>query len=108
MAVPAPSTAITPAHACLDHAPRSGGGGRIRTYGGVSRQIYSLLPLAAWVPLPRKNEPRILISQLQGVNAVFVPAAPFLAPLGRPGLSPAAGQVAGHRSPDGRGRFGAR
>ena len=40
----------------------SGGGGRIRTYEGVSRQIYSLLPLAAWVPLPRKNEPRILIS----------------------------------------------
>ena len=29
----------------------SGGGGRIRTYEGVSRQIYSLLPLAAWVPL---------------------------------------------------------
>src|SRR4051812_4175612 len=28
-----------------------GGGGRIRTYEGISRQIYSLLPLAAWVPL---------------------------------------------------------
>ena len=26
------------------------GGGRIRTFEGVSRQIYSLLPLAAWVP----------------------------------------------------------
>src|SRR5882757_3923407 len=45
-----------------------GGGGRIRTYEGVSRQIYSLLPLAAWVPL-RENEPRILISQVWGVNA---------------------------------------
>ena len=33
----------------------SGGGGRIRTYEGVSRQIYSLLPLAAWVPLPEKT-----------------------------------------------------
>ena len=29
----------------------SGGGGRIRTFEGISRQIYSLLPLAAWVPL---------------------------------------------------------
>jgi hypothetical protein len=28
------------------------GGGRIRTFEGVSRQIYSLLPLAAWVPHP--------------------------------------------------------
>src|SRR5207237_2553356 len=30
--------------------PRAHGGGRIRTFEGVSRQIYSLLPLAAWVP----------------------------------------------------------
>ena len=29
---------------------RIGGPGRIRTYVGISRQIYSLLPLAAWVP----------------------------------------------------------
>jgi hypothetical protein len=35
--------------------PRPGGGGRIRTYEGVSRQIYSLLPLAAWVPLRDKR-----------------------------------------------------
>src|SRR5256885_6492936 len=48
--------------------PRSGGGGRIRTFEGVSRQIYSLLPLAAWVPL-HKNEPRILISGCRSVNA---------------------------------------
>src|SRR5665213_2738473 len=33
----------------------TGGGGRIRTYEGVSRQIYSLLPLAAWVPLREKR-----------------------------------------------------
>ena len=26
------------------------GGGRIRTFEGISRQIYSLLPLATWVP----------------------------------------------------------
>ena len=32
-----------------------GGGGRIRTFEGVSRQIYSLLPLAAWVPLRLKT-----------------------------------------------------
>src|SRR6185437_5380272 len=56
-----------PAHA------QTGGGGRIRTYEGVSRQIYSLLPLTAWVPL-RENEPRIVISARAGVNvagAVF-------------------------------------
>ena len=50
------------------HAGSDGGGGRIRTYEGVSRQIYSLLPLAAWVPL-REAEPRILISPGSGVNA---------------------------------------
>ena len=43
------------------------GGGRIRTFEGVSRQIYSLLPLATWVPHlkiapaklpnPEKNQP---------------------------------------------------
>jgi hypothetical protein len=32
--------------------PPIDGGGRIRTFVGVSRQIYSLLPLAAWVPHP--------------------------------------------------------
>ena len=37
------------------NATVSGGGGRIRTYEGVSRQIYSLLPLAAWVPLRVKR-----------------------------------------------------
>ena len=30
--------------------PLRNGGGRIRTFEGVSRQIYSLLPLATWVP----------------------------------------------------------
>ena len=34
----------------------------------LGRQIYSLLPLTAWVPL-RENEPRILISRSAGVNA---------------------------------------
>ena len=34
----------------LDPPRESHGGGRIRTFEGVSRQIYSLLPLAAWVP----------------------------------------------------------
>ena len=55
-------------HCFTDEPSRFGGGGRIRTYEGVSRQIYSLLPLAAWVPL-RENEPRILISTAGGVNA---------------------------------------
>src|SRR5450631_4302716 len=39
----------------LSSLPPHGGGGRIRTYEGVSRQIYSLLPLAAWVPLREKR-----------------------------------------------------
>jgi hypothetical protein len=56
--------------------PFRGGGGRIRTYEGVSRQIYSLLPLAAWVPL-RENEPRILISALGAVNAEIGPEDTF-------------------------------
>ena len=35
------------------------GGGRIRTFEGVSRQIYSLLPLATWVPHRiRRTRPR--------------------------------------------------
>src|SRR5580700_3865521 len=33
----------------------AGGGGRIRTYEGISQQIYSLPPLAAWVPLPKMS-----------------------------------------------------
>ena len=36
----------------LSLQPPTDGGGRIRTFVGVSRQIYSLLPLAAWVPHP--------------------------------------------------------
>ena len=42
--LPAASSAVRPSRS-------GGGGGRIRTFEGVSRQIYSLLPLAAWVPL---------------------------------------------------------
>jgi hypothetical protein len=52
---------------------RTGGGGRIRTYEGMSRQIYSLLPLAAWVPLPDR-EPRILGGRAPGVNVGLVRA----------------------------------
>ena len=33
----------------------TGGGDRIRTYEGMSQQIYSLPPLAAWVPLPKMS-----------------------------------------------------
>jgi hypothetical protein len=44
-----------------------GGGGRIRTYEGISQQIYSLPPLAAWVPL-RGQEPAIVLRDSQGVN----------------------------------------
>ena len=46
---------VLPLNYTRDTSPQSlvhsGGGGRIRTSEGVSRQIYSLLPLTAWVPL---------------------------------------------------------
>ena len=45
----------TSASAGFESLLSPGGGGRIRTYEGVSRQIYSLLPLAAWVPLRDKR-----------------------------------------------------
>src|SRR3982750_326486 len=45
----------------------NGGGGRIRTFEGVSRQIYSLLPLAAWVPLPGKTS-RVFSFRPPGVS----------------------------------------
>jgi hypothetical protein len=44
-----------------------GGGGRIRTYEGKSQQIYSLPPLAAWVPL-RGHKPAIVFSDVYRVN----------------------------------------
>ena len=44
-----------------------GGGGRIRTYEGISQQIYSLPPLAAWVPL-RGHKPAIVFSEQRSVN----------------------------------------
>ena len=44
-----------------------GVGGRIRTYEGNSQQIYSLPPLAAWVPL-RGHKPAIVFSDLCSVN----------------------------------------
>ncbi|MFM1886323.1 MAG: hypothetical protein RL026_1480 [Pseudomonadota bacterium] len=59
-----------------------GGGGRIRTYEGVSRQIYSLLPLAAWVPL-QANEPRILGAGGLRVNAAWGKSCLILARTGR-------------------------
>ena len=45
-----------------------GGGGRIRTYEGISQQIYSLPPLAAWVPLRGYKEPGILFTKVLTVN----------------------------------------
>jgi hypothetical protein len=46
-----------------------GGGGRIRTYEGISQQIYSLPPLAAWVPLRGDKEPGILFTKVLTVNS---------------------------------------
>src|SRR5678816_629429 len=61
----------------LNYTRRGGGGGRIRTYEGINQQIYSLPPLAAWVPL-RGHKPAIVWSECGGVNglqAVFVSIA---------------------------------
>ena len=52
----------------LNYTRRGGGGGRIRTYEGISQQIYSLPPLAAWVPLRGHKEPGILLVILRCVN----------------------------------------
>ena len=52
----------------LNYTRRGGGGGRIRTYEGISQQIYSLPPLAAWVPLRGHKEPGILLVTDRGVN----------------------------------------
>src|SRR6185295_18427121 len=65
-----------------------GGGGRIRTFEGVSRQIYSLLPLAAWVPLPGKNEPRILVATPRSVNGIGATFATVFAGLIQVGVPP--------------------
>jgi hypothetical protein len=40
------------------------GGGRIRTFEGLRRQIYSLIPLATWVPHPHAGDPPALPDKL--------------------------------------------
>ena len=54
-----------------------GGGGRIRTYEGISQQIYSLPPLAAWVPLRGYKEPGILFTKVLTVNSKLTIRTPF-------------------------------
>ena len=64
----------THARAAHDAAPpdrKTGGGGRIRTYEGMSQQIYSLPPLAAWVPL-RGHKSRVLSLATRGVSTTPV------------------------------------
>ena len=56
-----------------------GGGGRIRTYEGISQQIYSLPPLAAWVPLRGHKEPGILFTKVLTVNSKLTIRTPFAA-----------------------------
>src|SRR5688572_32459669 len=53
-----------------------GGGGRIRTYEGISQQIYSLPPLAAWVPLRGHKEPGILFTKVLTVNSKLTIGTP--------------------------------
>ena len=57
-----------------------GGGGRIRTYEGISQQIYSLPPLAAWVPLRGDKEPGILFTKVLTVNSKLTIGTYFSGP----------------------------
>ena len=52
---PLPSTPLSMLRRLPGSLLPHGGGGRIRTFEGVSRQIYSLLPLTAWVPHREKR-----------------------------------------------------
>ena len=56
-ALPAELLPHSPLTSPISHLPH--GGGRIRTFEGISRQIYSLLPLATWVPHPTSSEPAV-------------------------------------------------
>ena len=72
---------LEPIRSRLHPGQSCGGGGRIRTFEGVSRQIYSLLPLAAWVPLREKraaySDFRYLACQCRfRANLPFFPAPP--------------------------------
>src|SRR5437867_1265852 len=58
---------------------QNGGGGRIRTFEGVSRQIYSLLPLAARAPLHADVRAERRADSRDQVRAAD-PAAPNPAP----------------------------
>jgi hypothetical protein len=70
------SSSTSPPDFSFDFIPRSSffalrssllalqdGGGRIRTFEGISRQIYSLLPLATWVPHPAPSEPPAILEE---------------------------------------------
>jgi hypothetical protein len=85
----------THARAAHDAAPpdrQTGGGGRIRTYEGMSQQIYSLPPLAAWVPLRQMSRvfsaPAAVVSTVYG-NAGPRSGAPAALPAVVPGPGPA-------------------
>jgi hypothetical protein len=66
----------------LNYTRRGGGGGRVRTYEGISQQIYSLPPLAAWVPLRGHKEPGILFAKILTVNGKLTIETDFPAPRG--------------------------
>ena len=66
----------------LNYTRRGGGGGRIRTYEGISQQIYSLPPLAAWVPLRGHKEPGILFTRILTVNGKLTIRTPADAQVG--------------------------
>ena len=66
--------AFHPGYQNLVSGIQNNGGGRIRTFEGVSRQIYSLIPLAAREPL-RKNLAGILLDGKGEVN--WIPALVF-------------------------------
>ena len=58
----------TPAYIWSSRQVKDGGAGRIRTFEGINRQIYSLLPLAAREPRPRS----LLMELLTGLEPATV------------------------------------
>ena len=47
------------------------GGGRIRTFEGVSRQIYSLIPLAAREPLQKIEQEFCLMTNMMSIVSLY-------------------------------------
>ena len=61
-------------HTLILRIPLRNGGGRIRTFEGLRRQIYSLLPLATWVPHLHRLTRSLANRCPNGARAKYAPA----------------------------------